>query len=62
MVRLTPNSSPKLSHAVPQHNQLQGRLNASRRAEALALAEGQRVDLGALRQYRREHVATMAPE
>jgi len=45
-----------------QQNQLQGRLNASRRAEALALAEGQRVDLGTLRQYRQEHVATMAPE
>lgn len=37
---------------VRQQNQLQGRLNASRRAKALALAEGQRVDLGALRQYR----------
>lgn len=45
-----------------QHNQLQGRLNASRRAEALALAEDQRVDLGALRQYRQEHTVHMAPE
>jgi len=45
-----------------QQNQLQGRLNASRRAKALALAEGQRVDRGALRQYRQDHLATMAPE
>jgi len=47
---------------VRQQNQLQGRLNASRRVEALALVEGQRVDLGALRQYHQEHVAIMAPE
>ncbi len=45
-----------------QQHQLQGRLNASRRAKVLALAEYQRVDLGALRQYRQEHTVHMAPE
>jgi len=49
-----------------QHNQdlahLTNQLIASRWVEGLALAPRQRADLGALRQYRQDHVATMAPE